>query len=78
MLMVRIAIELRRNHSLNVSIIDMFKYPTIAELAAFLDGKGTTRDTSGSQAAESAARQREALSARHLPDAFKRLKNIRR
>ncbi|OPY12689.1 MAG: Linear gramicidin synthase subunit B [Syntrophus sp. PtaB.Bin138] len=78
LLMVRIAIELRRNHSLNVSIIDMFKYPTVAELAAFLDGKETTRDTSGSQAAESAARQREALSTRHLPDAFKRLKNTRR
>jgi FkbH-like protein len=77
LLMVRIAIELKRSHSLNVSIIDMFKYPTIAELAAHLDGKETTGGIQGSAIAESAIRQREALSARHLPEAFKRLKNIR-
>ena len=77
LLMVRIAIELKRSHGLNVSIIDMFKYPTIAELAAHLDGKEITGGASGSAVAESAIRQREALSARHLPEAFKRLKNIR-
>ncbi len=77
LLMVRIAIELRRSHGIDVSIVDMFKYPTIAELAAHLDGNDTAAETSGKAATESAVRQREALSARRLPDAFKRLKETR-
>ena len=78
LLMVRIAIELKRNHGIAVSIVDMFKYPTIAELAAHLDGNETAGETQSQAAAEAAAvRQREALSARRLPNAFKRLKEIR-
>ena len=78
LLMVRVAIELKRNHGIAVSIVDMFKYPTIAELAAHLDGNETAGETQSQAAAEAAAvRQREALSARRLPNAFKRLKEIR-
>ena len=78
LLMVRIAIELKRNHGIDVSIIDMFKYPTIADLASHLDGNDTVSEAQNRAAAtEAATRQREALSAQRLPDAFKRLKEIR-
>jgi|GEM_PF-1459334 FkbH-like protein len=79
LLMVRIAIELKRSHGLDVSIIDMFKYPTIADLARHVDGNDAPGETSNqAAAAQAASRQREALSARRLPDAFKRLKETRR
>lgn len=79
LLMVRVAIELKRGHDIDVSIVNLFQYPTIAELAQFLDGKSTDADTSRQEAAQTAAtRQKEALSAKRLPDAFKRLKDTRR
>jgi FkbH-like protein len=77
LLMVRVVIELRRNHGMKVSIIDMFKYPTIAELASHLDGKETAAEISSQAATETAIRQREILNAKRLPGAFKRLKETR-
>ena len=78
LLMVRVAIELKRSHDMDVSMTDLFKYPTIAGLAAHLDGKETTEEIQKQESATaSAVRQREALSEQHLPDVFKRMKNIR-
>jgi hypothetical protein len=62
---------------MKVSIIDMFKYPTIAELASHLDGKETAAEISSQAATETAIRQREILNAKRLPGAFKRLKETR-
>ena len=76
LLMVRIAVELKNNHGLEVTILDMFQYPTIADLAGHLDNKGTTVDTSV-HVEKAAARQREALSTRNLAASFKRLKKSR-
>ena len=78
LLMVRIAIELKRNYAMNVSIIDLFKYPTISELASYIDGGSTAVHAPDETATLAAKRQREALSGRHLPDSFKRLKEKRR
>jgi FkbH-like protein len=79
LLMVRIAIELKRSHGLDISIIDMFKHPTIADLARHVDGNDAPGETSNqAAAAQAASRQREALSARSLPDAFKRLRETRK
>jgi len=78
LLMVRVAIELERSHGIEVSIIELFQYPTIADLAHYLDGKNTAGETQRLAAAHTAAsRQREALRAQSLPDAFKRLKENR-
>jgi FkbH-like protein len=74
LLMARIAIDLKRNHGFDVSIIDMFQYPAIADLAAHLDQSSLSDDVAGQTAAATAIRQREVLNARNLPDAFRRLK----
>ena len=76
LLMARIAIELKRNYGLEVSITNMFQYPTITDLAAYLDNKGPVNHVS-ERVEASAVRQRQALNAKNLPDAFRRLKNIR-
>lgn len=79
LLMVRVAIELKRNHGIEVSIVDLFQYPTVADLAQYLDGKNEDRDTQRQEAVQAAAiRQKEALSTQRLPNAFKRLKETRR
>jgi FkbH-like protein len=78
LLMVRIAVELKRSHDLEVSILDMFQYPTVADLARYLDGKGDAVKTQGQKSAEdSAFRQRKTLSTGNLPESFKRLKKSR-
>jgi hypothetical protein len=74
--MARIAIEMKRDHGFDVSIMDMFQYPTIADLARHLDQKDPASDVAN-QAAAIATRQREVLNTQNLPDAFKRLKRIR-
>jgi FkbH-like protein len=76
LLMARIAIEMKRDHGFDVSIMDMFQYPTIADLARYLDQKDPASDVAN-QAAAIATRQREVLNTQNLPDAFKRLKRIR-
>jgi FkbH-like protein len=76
LLMVRIAIELKNNHNLEVSIMDMFQYPSIADLAKHLDQGGQAVEVE-SRAAEAAVRQREALSLKNLAAQFKRLKKSR-
>jgi FkbH-like protein len=79
LLMVRVAIELKRGHGIEVSIANLFQYPTICELAQFLDGKTTGSDASLQEAAKATAiRQKEALKTRQLPNAFKRLKETRK
>lgn len=79
LLMVRVAIELKRNHGIEVSIVDLFQYPTVVDLAQYLDGKCENRDTQRQEAVQAAAiRQKEALSKQRLPNAFKRLKETRR
>ena len=75
LLMVRVAIELKRSYGIEVSIIDLFNYSTIAGLAQFLDGKSAGKDTKRKADLQSAAiRQRESLSTKQLSNAFKRLK----
>jgi len=79
LLMVRVAIELKRNHGTEVSIVDLFQYPTIADLAQYLDGRSDDRDTQHQASVQaSAIRQKAALSTQRLPNAFKRLKETRR
>ena len=76
LLMVRIAIELKKYHDLDVTIMDMFQYPTVSNLAAHLD-KHELPPKVESNAVEIAARQREALASKNLAAAFKRLKTNR-
>jgi len=76
LLMVRIAVELKKNHGLEVTIPDLFQYPTIADLAAFLDRKSPIGDVAG-RVVEAAVRQREALSEKNLPASFQRLRKAR-
>ena len=76
LLMARIAIELKRDHGFDLSIMDMFQYPAIADLAGHLDRSGPRADPAG-QAESAAVRQREALDARNLPSGFQRLKKVR-
>lgn len=76
LLMARVAIEVRRDHGLAVSIVDLFHYPTIAALARHLDrgGAGVERPA---LVAAGAPRQRDAPGRPELPAAFLRLKKAR-
>jgi FkbH-like protein len=76
LMMARIAIDLKRNHGLEVSIMDMFQYPTITDLAKYLDQKTPIGPVAG-QTEAMAIRQRKVLNVKNLPDSFKRLKRIR-
>lgn len=75
LLMARIAIELGRDHGREVTLVDLFQYPTIADLARHLDGSGTAGDAVG-RAEVSALRQRTALRG-NLSPGFQRLKEAR-
>lgn len=76
LMLAQIAIELGRDHGLNVSLVDMFQYPTILELARHLQGTAQSGNKSDKTTAN-AMRRREVLQTQHLPEAFKRLKQVR-
>lgn len=76
LLMARIAIELQRDHGLKVSIMDLFQYPTIADLAQYL-GQDSAEGKAMSQTAAAVERQRDALGGQRIPAAFQRLKQAR-
>jgi FkbH-like protein len=74
-LIAQVAIDLRR-HGLEVSIVDLLHFPTIAGLARHLSHPELHGQKLGA-ITTTGQRQRESLGARRLPPAFERLKRHR-
>jgi aryl carrier-like protein len=74
-ILAQVAVDLRR-HGLEVSIVDLFHYPTVAELARYLS-RPMFVDENLRLMVTTGEKQRAALEAPKLPAAFERLKRHR-